>query len=241
MLTKSYNQSLIWTRLTRSSTILLFLLNCEILCLCISLSDASALIAPYFRLKGSRCYDVSFRYHTTFGLWDRTQLNLLKIDRQKRKHFKKSRISGLNSCVEAPVDLKYIEFPMDEDTSIEEQHEPVILLHGLLGQKRNFSTFGDSLATLLQKKRRIIALDLRNHGDNYHDWRMEMTHNHMARDVLALMDNLNISTAVVIGHSMGGKIGGCSWFSFLLNMLQHISYYSPRILLIFSYSNLGQQ
>lgn len=138
-------------------------------------------------------------------------------------HWKSPRPSNLASSVtetttvvdasEIPVDLKYTEFSLEhggggdgDDVVGPEGHEPVILLHGLLGQKRNFATFGSSLAAQLEKKRRILALDLRNHGDNGHDWRDEMSHSHMARDVLALMDTLNIPKAIVIGHSMGGKI-----------------------------------
>ena len=34
-----------------------------------------------------------------------------------------------------------------------------------------------------------------------------MSHGHMARDVIALMDTLNISKAIIVGHSMGGKVG----------------------------------
>jgi len=113
----------------------------------------------------------------------------------------------VNTAAEVPVDLKYMEFPCDDHTESDvEQHVPVFLLHGLLGQKRNFATFGSALASQLDKRRRIFALDLRNHGDNGHDWRDEMSHSYMAQDVLALMDTLNISEAIVIGHSMGGKI-----------------------------------
>lgn len=108
-------------------------------------------------------------------------------------------------ATEVPVDLKYMEFTSYHNDS-DLEHEPVFLLHGLLGQKRNFATFGNALASQLEKRRRIFALDLRNHGDNGHDWRDEMSHSHMARDVLALMDTLNIAKAIVIGHSMGGKI-----------------------------------
>lgn len=123
-----------------------------------------------------------------------------------------SSVAAVVDIAEAPVDLRYMEFSLDHNgndvANHEEQdeHEPVFLLHGLLGQKRNFATFGAALASQLQKKRRIFALDLRNHGDNSHDWRDEMSHSHMSRDVLALMDTLNISRAIVVGHSMGGKI-----------------------------------
>jgi len=100
------------------------------------------------------------------------------------------------------VNLKYLEFT---DSSIEEENDAVILLHGLLGQKRNFASLGNSLALQLETKRRIFAVDLRNHGDNTHDWRNEMSYSHMAEDVIGFMETIGIPRAVLIGHSMGGK------------------------------------
>jgi Predicted hydrolases or acyltransferases (alpha/beta hydrolase superfamily) len=102
------------------------------------------------------------------------------------------------------VDLKHIEFTVDDVDGM--VHDPVILLHGLLGQKRNFSSMGNSLASQLKNKRRIFALDLRNHGDNTHDWRNEMSYSHMAQDVIGFMDKMGLARAVLVGHSMGGKV-----------------------------------
>jgi pimeloyl-ACP methyl ester carboxylesterase len=62
------------------------------------------------------------------------------------------------ACV--AVDLKYMDFSSVDVAT----YTPVILLHGLLGSKRNFSTVAQSLAVQLEKKRRIVGLDLRNHG-----------------------------------------------------------------------------
>ena len=100
------------------------------------------------------------------------------------------------------VDLKYIEFT---DNAID-GGEPVLLLHGLLGQKRNFASLGTALASQLEKKRKIFAVDLRNHGDNTHDWRDEMSYSHHAKDILAFLNKHEIDKAVLIGHSMGGKV-----------------------------------
>ncbi|GFH56274.1 abhydrolase domain-containing protein 11 [Chaetoceros tenuissimus] len=100
------------------------------------------------------------------------------------------------------VDLKYIEFTTDE--TVGNGRDPVILLHGLLGQKRNFASLGTSLALQLEHKRRIFAVDLRNHGDST-DWRSEMSYSQMAEDIRQFMDNVGIEKAVLIGHSMGGK------------------------------------
>jgi esterase len=104
------------------------------------------------------------------------------------------------ACV--AVDLKYMDFSSVDVAT----YTPVILLHGLLGSKRNFSTVAQSLAVQLEKKRRIVGLDLRNHGDNHHDWREEMNYRNMASDVLHWMDSHNMPSAILVGHSMGGKV-----------------------------------
>ncbi len=79
-------------------------------------------------------------------------------------------------------------------------HLPVILLHGLFGSLDNLGTLGRAL----QQDRHIISIDLRNHGLSAHD--AEMNYPIMARDVLALLDKLQIEKATIIGHSMGGKV-----------------------------------
>ena len=68
----------------------------------------------------------------------------------------------------SPVSLRFIEFPSPSQDSplstSEQQDPPVILLHGLLGSKRNFVSLGTLLVKQLRKKRRVLAVDLRNHG-----------------------------------------------------------------------------
>jgi len=82
-------------------------------------------------------------------------------------------------------------------------------LHGLLGNKRNFASLASSLSTQLQIPRSIYTLDLRNHGENTHDWRSSMSYSQMARDVVSFMDKVSEfegEQAVLVGHSMGGKV-----------------------------------
>ncbi|KAL7538218.1 hypothetical protein ACHAXR_008371, partial [Thalassiosira sp. AJA248-18] len=88
--------------------------------------------------------------------------------------------------------------------------EPIFsFLHGLLGNKRNFASLASSLSTQLQNPRPIYNLDLRNHGENTHDWRPTMSYSEMARDVLSFMDKITEQNAVLVGHSMGGKVAQC--------------------------------
>lgn len=77
--------------------------------------------------------------------------------------------------------------------------EPVILLHGLLGMSDNLG----SLARTLAKKYRVIVADAINHGHSPHASYMDYPS--MSQDVQALMAQLNIDKAAILGHSMGGK------------------------------------
>ncbi len=75
----------------------------------------------------------------------------------------------------------------------------VLVLHGLLGSARNWQAIGKQLARRL----RVILVDLRNHGAS--PWSPVMTYPAMAADLAALLDRLDLASAAVVGHSMGGK------------------------------------
>ena len=77
---------------------------------------------------------------------------------------------------------------------------PVVILHGLLGSARNWSTIARKLAAA----RAVFALDLRNHGGS--PWADAMTYDQMADDARAFMARRGLPAAAVIGHSMGGKV-----------------------------------
>ena len=50
----------------------------------------------------------------------------------------------------------------------------------------------------------LLSVDLRNHGDSPHEAEMDL--NLMAADIVELMHDLNLPSAILIGHSLGGKI-----------------------------------
>lgn len=77
---------------------------------------------------------------------------------------------------------------------------PLVLMHGLFGSARNFGSVQREFA----HDRRTIALDLRNHGASPHD--AGMRYASMADDVLETLDALSALPAVLLGHSMGGKV-----------------------------------
>jgi len=76
---------------------------------------------------------------------------------------------------------------------------PVAILHGLFGSGRNWA----SIAQVLGANRRVLALDLRNHGAS--PWAATMSYGEMAEDVRALMHARGFRRYALIGHSMGGK------------------------------------
>lgn len=77
---------------------------------------------------------------------------------------------------------------------------PIILIHGLFGNLDNLGV----LARDLQQHHNVIQVDLRNHGLSPRA--PQMDYPVIAQDVLALMDELAITQAIIIGHSMGGKV-----------------------------------
>ncbi|MEM7224288.1 MAG: alpha/beta fold hydrolase [Pseudomonadota bacterium] len=79
------------------------------------------------------------------------------------------------------------------------QGPPVVILHGLLGSGRNWTTF----ARQLSASRRVLTLDLRNHGRS--PWHPKMDYLAMAQDVIALIENQALGPVRLMGHSMGGK------------------------------------
>jgi pimeloyl-ACP methyl ester carboxylesterase len=78
---------------------------------------------------------------------------------------------------------------------------PLALLHGLFGQGRNF---GAAQRRLASAGRRVLALDLRNHGASPRA--ASMGHAEMADDVAGTLRARGALPAAVLGHSMGGKV-----------------------------------
>ena len=89
------------------------------------------------------------------------------------------------------VDLK--------DQVFGEDGAPIVILHGLLGSGRNWT----SIAKRLAERHKVVTLDLRNHGGS--PWADEMSYPAMAADVRAYIERTALGPTTVIGHSMGGK------------------------------------
>lgn len=77
--------------------------------------------------------------------------------------------------------------------------EPIVILHGLFGNSRNWL----GVAKFLSKEHCVYSLDLRNHGESFHN--QQMNYEIMAEDVLNFLQHKGLSSTHLIGHSMGGK------------------------------------
>lgn len=79
-----------------------------------------------------------------------------------------------------------------------ESGTPILIVHGLYGSARNWNV----IAKRLGQSRRVIAVDMRNHGDSPH----LPTHSYadMAGDLAELIATLD-QPVDIVGHSMGGK------------------------------------
>ncbi len=75
---------------------------------------------------------------------------------------------------------------------------PVVLLHALGSDSGTWDAFAARLT------RRVLAVDLRGHGDSVHTEKYSLEA--MADDVAELLDELGIQQADLVGHSLGGRV-----------------------------------
>ncbi len=81
-----------------------------------------------------------------------------------------------------------------DDTS----HPPILITHGLFGSARNWGV----LAKRLSDGRRVLTVDMRNHGESF--WDDSHTYPDLAADLARVIADHG-GVADVVGHSMGGK------------------------------------
>ncbi len=82
---------------------------------------------------------------------------------------------------------------------------PLIILHGFFASSRNWRQVAEKLASHFH----VYVLDMRNHGASPHH--PVMDYPVMAADLLQFMDDKSLTTAAILGHSMGGK--AAMWFA----------------------------
>lgn len=82
---------------------------------------------------------------------------------------------------------------------------PVILIHGYTGSAEG-NWFSNGVADALVPSHRVIAIDVRGHGESDKPHDPAMYGDRLWMDVIELMDHLAIDRAHVHGYSMGGMI-----------------------------------
>jgi len=78
---------------------------------------------------------------------------------------------------------------------------PLVILHGLFGSGDNWLT----LAREWSAHYTVYLPDMRNHGRS--PWTNGIDYPSMAGDVVGLLDAHHLTQALILGHSMGGKVG----------------------------------
>lgn len=88
---------------------------------------------------------------------------------------------------------------IDHPAAGAETQPPLLIAHGLFGSARNFNMLARRLATC----RRVVAVDMRNHGAS--PWDPVNSYPALAEDLAEAIERLCGGRAAVLGHSMGGK------------------------------------
>ena len=96
--------------------------------------------------------------------------------------------------------LNYSIQSADPTADKQDSRPAVILIHGMFGSQSNLGVLARSLVADHQ----VVSVDLRNHGDSPHELLMDLPS--MAADIVELMDDLGLTSATLIGHSLGGKV-----------------------------------
>ncbi|TKG95513.1 alpha/beta fold hydrolase [Puteibacter caeruleilacunae] len=76
----------------------------------------------------------------------------------------------------------------------------IVVLHGLYGSSDNWMSIGRQLS----KTHQVYLLDLRNHGRSFHE--AEHSYETMVADLAWFFQEEELDQAILIGHSMGGKV-----------------------------------
>ena len=79
--------------------------------------------------------------------------------------------------------------------------QDLIVIHGLFGMSDNWNTLGRKFAKFCK----VHLIDLRNHGRSPHS--KDFDYDVMCEDVLEYIIDNNLRNPIILGHSLGGKVG----------------------------------
>ena len=85
-------------------------------------------------------------------------------------------------------------------SKIEGKGTPLFILHGFLGMLDNWKTLGGRFA---EEGFEVHLIDQRNHGQSF--WSDDFNYDLLSDDLKNYMDHYQIGSAIILGHSMGGK------------------------------------
>ncbi|GAA0750034.1 alpha/beta fold hydrolase [Gaetbulibacter jejuensis] len=80
------------------------------------------------------------------------------------------------------------------------QGKPFVILHGFLGMSDNWKTLGKKFS---EEGFEVHLVDQRNHGHSFHDDNFD--YETLSEDLRHYFEAYDLSEAIVLGHSMGGK------------------------------------
>ncbi len=80
---------------------------------------------------------------------------------------------------------------------------PIVLIHGFGGSTWSWR---ETVPALADAGYRVVALDLANFGLSDKSWDRDTSHARQADLVAAVLDELGIESATVVGHSMGANV-----------------------------------
>jgi pimeloyl-ACP methyl ester carboxylesterase len=102
---------------------------------------------------------------------------------------KSRRVAGSNG-----IDLHLLEWS--------QEGVPLVLVHGF----GNDAHIWDDFAPVIAPHYRVLALDLRGHGDSAWPLHGEYEYAHHVADLESVLDSLGIDRLVLVGHSLGGRV-----------------------------------
>ncbi|HET9091137.1 MAG TPA: alpha/beta hydrolase [Acidimicrobiales bacterium] len=127
----------------------------------------------------------------------------LALTRARRRHLRPPEDGSARSELELPPGTRHLDIPVRDGGSVHVAEwgsgPPIVLLHGATLSSEVWAyQFRD-----LGAGRRLIALDLRGHGQS-EPGEEGVTIGAMADDLADVLEALDLRRATVVGHSMGG-------------------------------------
>ncbi len=112
-------------------------------------------------------------------------------------------VSGLDESEPRRARIGDAQFAWIEEGTARASEPPLVMVHGFTGHRDDFIEVAPELA----RKRRVIAPDLRGHGNSdanpgIYGW----TFDQLMKDLIELFDHLEIERCDLLGHSMGGML-----------------------------------